>query len=274
MKSEAKVARILTRDAEARKSNPVGRDFSEALARGLTILAAFDADHPAMTLSDLSRKVDLPRATVRRALLTLLHLGYVADEGRLFRLQPSVLRLAATYLSANPTSTLIQPVCERLAHTLNATCSVAVLDRTEAVMIAYAYPRRTQAFGVTENIGLRLPAYCSAVGRTLLANMAPEHLTTTLDGMVLEKITERTITDRTTLETLLSAIRQHQYALVDQEVEVGFRSIAVPLFRRDGTAIAALNVGIRREQASPQQMEQEYLPHLQQEADALRLQLL
>ena len=110
MKSEAKVARILTRDAEARKSNPVGRDFSEALARGLTILAAFDADHPAMTLSDLSRKVDPPRATARRALLTLPHLRYVAAEGRLFRLQPGIQRLAAAYLCTNPASTLVRPV--------------------------------------------------------------------------------------------------------------------------------------------------------------------
>lgn len=268
------MSRIIMRDAEARKNNPVGRDFSEALARGLLILSAFDADHPAMTLSDLARKVDLPRATVRRALLTLLHLGYIADEGRLFRLQPRVLQLAATYLESNLISTLIQPVCERLARTLNTTCSMAVLDRTEAVMITYASARRAQPFGITEHIGLRLPAYCSAVGRVLLANLDPERLDTTLSAMTMEKITEHTVTDRKELEKILFSTKKNRYTLVDQEVEIGFRSIAVPLFRRDGNPVAALNIGIRLEQAIPEQMTRDYLPHLQKEADALRTQLL
>ena len=155
------------KDAAARASNPLGRDFSEALFRGLQIITAFGPSTQSMTLSDVARQVDLPRATVRRSLLTLAHLGYVKEEGRLFSLTPQVLQLAAAYLGASHASTILQPCCERLAAEYGDTFSVAVLDGESAVMIAYATPRRM--YMDAPGIGLRLPAYCSAVGRVLLA---------------------------------------------------------------------------------------------------------
>ena len=159
--------KLEAKDAAARASNPLGRDFSEALFRGLQIITAFGPSTQSMTLSDVARQVDLPRATVRRSLLTLAHLGYVKEEGRLFSLTPQVLQLAAAYLGASHASTILQPCCERLAAEYGDTFSVAVLDGESAVMIAYATPRRM--YMDAPGIGLRLPAYCSAVGRVLLA---------------------------------------------------------------------------------------------------------
>lgn len=135
-------------DAERRAQRPDSANFSEALARGLSVITAFDDQRRRMTLSDVARVVDLPRATVRRALATLVGLGYLEAEGRLFRLTPRILKLAAAYLSSNTVSSILQPVCERLSQQVGASCSVAVLDGDEAVMIARAVPARPPAMGL------------------------------------------------------------------------------------------------------------------------------
>src|SRR5438477_8048236 len=132
--------RLRASDAGRRAASAAGPDFSEALARGLRIVAAFSAERRSMTLSDVAKAVDLPRATARRALLTLARLGYVASDGRLFRLTPRILGLAAAYLLSNGLSTRLQPVCERLSAATGETCSVAVLDGDEVAMISPAAP--------------------------------------------------------------------------------------------------------------------------------------
>jgi IclR family transcriptional regulator, pca regulon regulatory protein len=268
------VPKIRERDAGLRGDNPVGRDFSEALARGLAVITAFGPDRQAMTLSAIAREVDLPRATVRRALLTLVHLGYMEEEGRLFSLRPTILRLAASFLGADPVSTVLQPVCARLALELGVTCSVAVLDAEEAVMIAYASPRRVHAHGTMEGIGLRLPAFCTAVGRVLLAGRDPAERDAFLATVDARAITPYTVTDMERLRQLWIQAETDGYALVDQEAEIGFRSIAVPVRRLDGKQVAALNVGLRVEQATCQDMKDTALPRLLAEVAVLQGQLL
>ncbi|MFT8777055.1 MAG: IclR family transcriptional regulator C-terminal domain-containing protein [Gluconacetobacter liquefaciens] len=266
--------KIRERDAGLRSDNPVGRDFSEALARGLAVMTVFGPDSRAMTLSAIAREVDLPKATVRRTLLTLIHLGYMEEEGRLFSLRPTILRLASSYLGADPVSTIFQPVCERLARELGVTCSVAVLDAEEAVMIAYASPRRVHAHGTMEGIGLRLPAFCTAVGRILLAGRSPAERAAFLAALDARAITPYTVTDKDRLRQLWVQAESDGYALVDQEAEIGFRSIAVPVRRRDGRLIAALNVGLRVEHANCQEMRDISLPRLLAEVADLKEQLL
>ena len=266
------MSRLRPIDAERRRESGVGPDFSEALARGLQIIGAFDEAHRQMSLSDVARAVDLPRATARRALHTLAHLGYVESDGRLFRLTPKILRLAGAYLTTNPISMILQGVCDRITRATGEPCSAAVLQADEVVMIARAVP--AQVLPVGAGIGFRLPAYCSALGRVLLAAGSDEAVHGYLDRVELARFTPRTVTDPALLARAIAVAREDGYAFVDQEVEHGFRSIAVPLHRFDGAAIGALNIGAHAERAGEAAMLEEYLPLLRREAAELRHQLV
>ncbi|MDB6012258.1 MAG: Pca regulon regulatory protein [Gammaproteobacteria bacterium] len=260
------------RDAAARASNPLGRDFSEALFRGLQIITAFGPSAQAMTLSDVARQVDLPRATVRRSLLTLAHLGYVKEEGRLFSLTPQVLQLAAAYLGASHASAILQPCCERLAAEYGDTFSVAVLDGDSAVMIAYATPRRM--YMDAPGIGLRLPAYCSAVGRVLLAALPDLQRESFLERLQPQAVTPRTVTDKAELRGILAQVAAEGFSVAEEEAEIGFRSLAVPVRRVGGAVGFALNTGMHVERRSAEVMRETYLPRLRMEAESLSKQLL
>ncbi len=259
--------KLVARHAAARASNPKARDFSEALYRGLQIITVFKPEARSMTLSQVAREVDLPRATARRALLTLAHLGYVKEEGRLFTLTPQVLRLATAYLGSSPAATMLQPCCERLAAEYGDTFSVAALDGDSAVMVAYAAPRRM--YLEAPGIGLRLPAYCSAVGRVLLAGLPAAQLERYLKQLRPQAITPRTVVDKTKLRKILSQVAVEGFALAEEEVELGFRSLAVPVRRTGGAVAFALNTGMHLERRSAQVMQQQYLPRLLEEAQAL-----
>jgi IclR family pca regulon transcriptional regulator len=264
--------RLRAVDAERRAASDAGPEFSEALARGLKIIAAFAPDRRQMTLSDIAEHVDLPRATVRRALFTLTRLGYAETNGRLFRLAPRILTLASTYLVSNGISTLLQPSCERLSAAASEACSVAVLDGEDVVMIAHAAP--TRFADVSPGAGFRLPAFSSALGRVLLAGLADDALDAFLKTLKPLALTPHTVTDKRALRRLVLAARRAGFALADQEAELGFRSIAVPLRRYDGKPIAAMNIGARIERASAATMRATFLPLLLRAADELQPQLL
>lgn len=266
------MSKLEPRHAAARALNPLGRDFSEALARGLQIMTAFTPDARSMTLSEVARKVDLPRATARRSLLTLAHLGYVKEDGRQFSLTPGVLRLAATYLGASHSATLLQPCCERLAAEYGDTFSVAALDADSAVMIAYATPRRM--YMDSPGIGLRLPAYCSAVGRVLLAALPEAQRDHFLKHLRPQAVTPRTVTDPARLRKILMRVAADGFAIAEEEAEIGFRSLAVPVRRVGGAVTFALNTGMHVERRSAEAMQEAYLPRLLAEAELLSQQLL
>ena len=264
------MAKLGAEDALARESNALGRDFSEALARGLNVVAAFGPDARAMTLSDMARRLNLPRATTRRALLTLVHLGYAEEDGRLFRLTPKVLSLAAAYLGSSLATSVFQPACEALSSQHGETFSLAVLDGEDAVMIAYATPRRM--YGETGGIGLRMPAYSAAVGRVLLAGLPAERRDAYLKKLNPVAITPHTVTDKPTLKRILAQVDAEGYALAEEEAELGFRALAVPIVHPTGGVRFALNVGslIR----SSHRDIRDYLPILQETARRLESQLL
>lgn len=264
--------KLEAKNAAARAANPLGGDFSEALYRGLQIITAFGASAQSMTLSDVARRVDLPRATVRRALLTLAYLGYVKEEGRLFTLTPRILQLAAAYLGASHAAGILQPCCERLAAEYGDTFSVAALDGENAVMIAYATPRRI--YMDAPGIGLRLPAYCSAVGRVLLAALPEAQRESFLQHLQPQAVTPRTVTDKAALRKILAQVATEGFAMAEEEVEIGFRSLAVPVRRVGGSVAFALNTGMHLERRSAEVMKATYLPRLQAEADLLSRQLV
>ncbi|WP_298727663.1 IclR family transcriptional regulator C-terminal domain-containing protein [uncultured Ferrovibrio sp.] len=262
------MARLRSIDAEKRRLSGYGPDFLEALARGLSILSAFDADKRQMTLSDVARQVDLPRATVRRALYTLEQLGYLESDGRLFRLTPKVLQLAGAFLGSSGNATALQQTCDQLCRDLNEACSAAVLDGSDAVMVAHASPPRFMSSA--PGIGFRVPAFCSALGRVLIAGMNADQRDAYLGTVALKPLTPKTVTGRAELKKIIEKAARDGYALADQEAELGFRSLAVPVRRFDGRVVAALNVGVRVERATPKQMKEAFLPALLQAAQDLK----
>ena len=265
------MAKLNPRDAARRENRDVDAsnraDYSEALERGLLVLTAFDRGEERLTQSQLARKLDLPRATVRRALLTLTHLGYVVAEDRAYRLAPKVLTLATTYLTTNPVSRILQPVCEALAEDFQASCTAAVLDGPAAVMIARALPRQSLAIG--QGVGFRVPATRSALGRVLISGLDIEERRRYLLGN--ETSDQGSLAQ---IEAALSEVGTQGYAYVAHEVEAGFHSVAVPLRRWDDTQIAALNVGSNIEHLSREDMLERVLPVLQTTARKLQPQLV
>jgi IclR family pca regulon transcriptional regulator len=269
-RTDGVVAKLSTRDELRRASREMatgtGADYSEALERGLSVLTAFDHAEQRLTQAQLARKLDLPRATVRRAVLTLVHLGFVTAEDKMFRLTPRVLTLASAYLTTNPISYLLQPVCDRLAEQFQTSCTTAVLDGPEAVMIARALPRQSLAVG--EGIGFRIPAVHSALGRVLLGAMPAEerhrYLGALPDGGLAP----------TELDEILDQVTAQGFAYAANEVEAGFHSIAVPLRRWDDTVVAALNIGAHLERLTEDDMHEKVLPVLRQTAAGLRAQLV
>lgn len=230
-------------------------------------MVTFDGTRRTQTLSEVATVVGLPRATARRALLTLVALGYVALDGRRFHLTPRVLRLATAYLTSNAVSTLLQPACDRIAAAVGESCTAAVLEGDEVVMIARALPAQLVPAGV--GIGYRLPSYCSALGRVLLAALPDDAVADRLARMTLAAITPYTLTDPAAICAAVAAARDQGYCFVDQEAEHGFRSVAVPLRKFDGTVVAALNIGARAERADAPAMTGRCLSVLMTEAATL-----
>ncbi len=256
----------------ARAQNPLGREFSEALSRGLVIMTSLGEAGGSLSLSELARRVDLPRATVRRALLTLVHLGYAVEDGRQFSLTPQVLRLAAAYLGSSHAAAILQPRCESLAAEYDATFSVAALEGEDAVMVAYATPRRM--YMEARGIGLRLPAFCSAVGRVLLAGLPPIERERFLAQLTPRAITPLTVTDKQILGEILAQVGRSGFAIAEAEAELGFRSLAVPIRRVGGPVVYALNTGMPVERCSSEVMQATYLDRLLSEAESLSQHLL
>lgn len=264
--------RIKRATADERDAKDAGPEFLEALARGLRVIQTFGQEHRQLSLSDVAKLVALPRASVRRTLHTLIHLGFAESDGRMFRLTPRVLMLAGAYLASNPVSNMIQPALERLSTDLNEACSAAVLDGDDMVMIAHASPSRV--LQLSGQIGLRVPAVSSSLGRVLLASLDDDQLDAVLLRVQPQRLTPHTVLDKNELRRAILKARKEGYSLVDQEVELGFRSISVALRRRDGKAIGSLNVGMHSERGPLKTMHDQILPKLRAVADDLRQQLL
>jgi IclR family pca regulon transcriptional regulator len=258
--------------AEQKQVDVAGPDFLEALARGLRVIEAFNRAHKQLTLSDVARRVGLPRASVRRTLATLVRLGYAEMDDRLFRLTPRILNLASAYLSSNAISDIVRPAVERLSEDVNEACSAAVLDGEDVIMIAHAAPRRVVNVGA--QIGYRLPAAASSLGRVLLAALDDPALDAFLADLAPPRLTPSTVVGKKDLRKAILKTRADGFSLVDQEAEIGFRSIAVPLRRRDGKVIAALNIGVRSERCALSTMRGVFLPKLRAMAADLQGQIV
>jgi IclR family pca regulon transcriptional regulator len=257
---------------EQRIADAAGPDFLEALARALRIVQVFNRDRRQLTLSDIARLVDLPRASVRRTLHTLVHLGFAETDGRAFRLSPRILTLASAYLQSNSISDILQPAVERLSADVREACSAAVLDGDHVIMIAHAAPNRV--INLSAQIGFRLPAVSSSLGRVLLAELDDRQLDGLLARIEPQRLTSATVVDRAELRRAIRKVRKDGYSLVDQEVELGFRSISVPLRRLDGRVIASLNIGAHTNRGTLGSMRNLFLPKLRTLAAELQGQMI
>ncbi|MEG9432200.1 IclR family transcriptional regulator domain-containing protein [Terriglobus sp. ADX1] len=243
-------------------------NFMTSLARGLTVLETFTQQMPQMTISQLANKTGLSRAAVRRCLYTLNKLGYVGSEdGQRYSLRPKMLSLSHTYTVSNTLSSAAQPILERMSEKLNESFSVATLDGDEIVYIARTQVQRLMS--VDLHIGSRLPAYCTSMGRVLIASQPPDEVERYLSRVVLKPFTPRTVNTVEKLRMLLRNVRRNGYAVCDQEYEVGLRSMAVPVYAPSGKVIATINLSGHAPRMPMMEMQAKFLPYLRAAANEL-----
>jgi IclR family pca regulon transcriptional regulator len=239
----------------------------QALERGLAVIEVFSQEHPALTLSEVAQLTGTTRATARRILITLERLGHVRSDGRRFALTARVLSLGWAYLSSLNLTEIAQPFMRELVVETGESTSVATLDIPEIVYVARVPTQRIMS--ITLGIGTRLPAHATSMGRVLLAALPDEDLTEFLDTTTLDSYTQRTIVDPAMLRRVLATVAGQGWAMVDQELEMGLRSVAAPLRGPDGRTVAALNISAAAARVSTEELRGRFLPALLETANAI-----
>ncbi|HEY2865019.1 MAG TPA: IclR family transcriptional regulator C-terminal domain-containing protein [Casimicrobiaceae bacterium] len=249
-------------------------NFMSSLARGLAVIRAFSQQRRELTIAQLSHRTDIPRAAVRRCLYTLGKLGYVgSDDGRTYSLRPRILALGHAYLSSTPLATAVQPLLDQISDELHESSSMAVLEGDEILYIARS-STTTRLMSIDLGLGSRLPAYCTSMGRVLLAELAPAQLDQYLARVELTRLTTRTVSTAPELKRMLAEVRRDGYAIVDQELEIGLRSMAVPVKDAAGRCVAAINVGTQSARVSVAEMQARFLAPLRAAAGELSVLLV
>jgi IclR family transcriptional regulator, pca regulon regulatory protein len=242
-------------------------DFVQSLQRGLAVIRAFDAENPALTLSDVAKITGLARAAARRFVLTLVELGYMRADGRLFRLSPRVLELGRPYLATLTLPEIATPHLRDFVDDVSESSSVGTLDGNDIVYVAHVSAKRIMSVSVP--LGTRDPAFATSLGRVLLAGQSDEALAEAVESERLPRITEATIVDPEALLAELRQVRAQGWALVDQELEEGLRALAVPLHDEQGEVIASVNVAVHVTRWSIDRIHDELLPRLLAAASAI-----
>lgn len=245
--------------------------FVQSLARGLAVIRAFGDASPQMTLSDVAKSTDLSRATARRFLHTLAELGYIRVSGRYFSLTPRVLELGYSYLSGLTLPEIVMPHLEELVVKMGQSSSASVLDGQDIVYVARVPTRRIMTVAI--NIGTRFPAHATSMGRVHLAALDDAALDQHLLSVTMEKLTPRTLTDEPALRIELDRVRRQGFALVDEELEIGLRSIAAPVHDACGRVVLAINVSVPASVVGAAALRREYLPTLRATAAAIERDL-
>lgn len=254
---------------EEQTLKPGDRDYVGALATGLDVLQAFDAEHPRMTLSEVATKANIDRAKARRFLLTLHALGFVRRDGRQFELTPRVMQLGFAYLSSNRYHAVVQQHLQDITRDLGESSSLAVLDGDEVVYMVRSSARH-RLMAITLSVGTRLPAAYTSMGRVLLAQLSDVELEGFLQRVPLQAFTPNSITHVKMLRKTILAAREQRYSIVDQELDSGLRSVAVPLFSGHGELLGAINISTNSIRVDLPTLQERYLPRLQEAAADIR----
>jgi len=247
-------------------------DFMTSLARGLAVVQAFQERKRHLTIAQISHRTEIPRAAVRRCLHTLIKLGYATTDGRTYSLLPKVLTLGHAYLSSTPLAVSAQPYLDRMSEQLHEACNMATLEGDDILYIARSATTQ-RLISVDLSVGGRLPAYCTSMGRILLAALDDASLQDYLDHADLQTETSRTLTTPQALLACLQEVRQQGWCIVDQELEQGLRSIAVPVYDASGQVLAALNISTHAGRVSRSELEQRFLPSMLSASQELSAQL-
>lgn len=238
------------------------RDHMAALEKGLAVIECFDAAHDKLTIAEVARATGLTRAAARRCLLTLTKIGYASFDGKFFTLTPRVLRLGHAWLASAALPQLVQPFLERLSEETHESSSASLLDGHEIVYIARSAQRRIMSVGLS--VGTRLPASCTSMGRVLLAARDPADARARILAGKPRALTPHTVTDPDRLAEILAAVRAQGYCIVDQELELGLISIAMPLVNARGEVVAAFNLSGQVQRSSAAEMAERFLPSMRQ----------
>ena len=247
-------------------------DLIEGLAKGLAVLESFDTERQRLNATLTAARAGLTRASARRHLLTLAHLGYLETDGSYFWMAPKVLRFSGSYLASARLPRALQPTLNRLAAQTHESFSAVVLDGEEVVIVArsgdYGAPTRVLAYGL--HLGARLPAHATSTGQLLLAALAPAELTAWFKGRVLPRLTPQTLTQPKALRVRLDQARAQDYCIATEEHEPGVQALAVPLRDMQGQTVGALNVVLPREPRPDDTLLRDLLPLLFEAARELR----
>jgi IclR family pca regulon transcriptional regulator len=251
---------------ESKTPNLSRHDYVQSLERGLSVLRAFNAEQSEMRLSEVAAETGLTRAAARRFLLTLVELGYVRVEDGRFSLRPRVLDLGYAYLSGLSFAEIAQPHMEILVRSIKESSSISVLDDLDVVYVVRVPTRRIMT--ITLAVGTRLPAYATSMGRILLAQLPAEEREERLRRIRLSKLTSHTVTTKKKLREEIERAREQGFAMVDQELEEGLRSAAVPIVDSKGE-VAALNISVHASRASMEDLRDQFLPQVKETAKAI-----
>jgi IclR family pca regulon transcriptional regulator len=243
------------------------RDFVASFARGLQVIESFTHERRGISAARISKKTGLSRAAVRRFLKTLEALNYAERSDGIYHLRPSVLRIGSSYLSSSSLPSLAQPILEDISHLIHESTSLCTLDGDNIIYLARQTSSRVLSVGLS--VGSRLPAYCTSMGRVLLADLPPAQLKQYLARVKFRKWTSNTVVSRASLALILGRVAMQGYCLVDGELETGLRSLAVPIRNSQGRTVAAMNVGVHVSSVSVEEMISKFLPVLQQHAEVL-----
>jgi IclR family pca regulon transcriptional regulator len=244
-----------------------GDSYVQSFARGLAVIRSFSAQAPQQTLTEVAQRTGLTRAGARRILLTLEGLGYVTSEGRRFSLTPRILDLGFAYLSSLPLWNLAEPVMEALVEDIKESCSAAVLDAADIVYVLRVPTHKIMSINL--GIGSRLPAYCTSMGRVLLAGLPREEARTRVASRERISLTSRTVVALDDLLHIVDEARAQGWCLVNQELEEGLVSLSAPVHDRSGRTIAALNISGQYNRTPPETMVEQFLPKLLESARSI-----
>lgn len=250
------------------KKTQVGsKDFVTALQKGMDVLTCFGRGVSRPTLSEVALLTGTSPASARRSLLTLHTLGYLESDGKHFWVTPKALLVARSYLASRPTPSLAQPLLDALSERTRESASLGKLLGDDVIIIARSTARRSLSTGL--GIGSRLPAYCSALGRVLLSSLPPPDAARRINAMPRPRLTVHTVCSARAVWALVERCRSEGYASNDGELELGVRSIAVPVYDREGTAVAAMSIAVRSERMEQAEFSRNFLPVLRKARDTL-----
>ncbi|MGE6246644.1 IclR family transcriptional regulator domain-containing protein [Psychrobacter proteolyticus] len=244
-------------------------DFVASLAGGLSVLRAFDDNHSTMTLSEVAERTDMDRAKARRYLLTLHALGYVHKDKRQFKLSPKTLSIGASYLSSEHHHDIVQFYLERVTEQTGESCSFAVLDDDEVVYIARSAAKH-RLLSIALSIGTRLPVAYTSMGRAIMANLPEDEREDYIQKIKLTSHTPFSITDREQFRVMLNEVYNNQYVVVDQELDTGLRSLALPIYKANNELIGAINISTNAMRVSKEALIEEFLPILRDCAEKIQ----